>query len=336
MNNSRYMMIISRTPVRVSFCGGGTDVDWFSQASENGGMVTSLALDRYIHVTVNKRFDNRIRLSYSKLEIVDNFEELEHELVRESMRMTGVTSGVEITTIADIPSRGTGLGSSSSVTVGLLNALHCFAGRSVSASQLASEACQIEIDILKQPIGRQDQYAASYGGINTIKFCNNGDVLVEPIDISDDIKSRISEEFSLIFTGKSRSASSILSNSVSEGKLAIDNLKRIRDQADEAKDFLSSGRLSNLGSLLNEAWEMKRGISESVSDSFLDETYERIISTGATGAKLLGAGGGGFFLVHGDSETRQKLKLEFSSDFRMIPLNIDNMGSSIIHNDSQR
>ena len=330
------MMIISRTPVRVSFCGGGTDVDWFSQASENGGMVTSLALDRYIHVTVNKRFDNRIRLSYSKLEIVDNFEELEHELVRESMRMTGVTSGVEITTIADIPSRGTGLGSSSSVTVGLLNALHSFAGRSVSASQLASEACKIEIDILKQPIGRQDQYAASYGGINTIKFCNNGDVLVEPIDISDDVKSRISEEFTLIFTGKSRSASSILSNSVSEGKFAIDNLKRIRVQADEAKDFLNSGRLSDLGSLLNEAWEMKRGISESVSDSFLDETYERIISTGATGAKLLGAGGGGFFLVHGDSETRQKLKLEFSSDFRMIPLNIDNMGSSIIHNDSQR
>ena len=330
------MMIISRTPVRVSFCGGGTDVDWFSQASENGGMVTSLALDRYIHVTVNKRFDNRIRLSYSKLEIVDDFEELEHELVRESMRMTGVTSGVEITTIADIPSRGTGLGSSSSVTVGLLNALHCFAGRSVSATQLASEACQIEIDILKQPIGRQDQYAASYGGINTIKFCNNGDVLVEAIDISDDIKSRISEEFTLIFTGKSRSASSILSNSVSEGKFAIDNLKRIREQADEAKDFLNSGRLSDLGSLLNEAWEMKRGISESVSDSFLDETYERIISTGATGAKLLGAGGGGFFLVHGDVETRQKLKLEFSSDFRMIPLNIDNMGSSIIHNDSQR
>ena len=330
------MMIISRTPVRVSFCGGGTDVDWFSQASENGGMVTSLALDRYIHVTVNKRFDNRIRLSYSKLEIVDNFEELEHELVRESMRMTGVTSGVEITTIADIPSRGTGLGSSSSVTVGLLNALHSFAGRSVSASQLASEACKIEIDILKQPIGRQDQYAASYGGINTIKFCNNGDVLVEPIDISDDVKSRISEEFTLIFTGKSRSASSILSNSVSEGKFAIDNLKRIRVQADEAKDFLNSGRLSDLGSLLNEAWEMKRGISESVSDSFLDETYERIISTGATGAKLLGAGGGGFFLVHGDFETRQKLKLEFSSDFKMIPLNIDNMGSSIIHNDSQR
>ena len=330
------MMIISRTPVRVSFCGGGTDVDWFSQSSENGGMVTSLALDRYIHVTVNKRFDDRIRVSYSKLEIVDNFEDIEHELVRESMRMTGVTSGVEITTIADIPSRGTGLGSSSSVTVGLLNALHCFAGRSVSASQLASEACQIEINILEQPIGRQDQYAASFGGINTIKFCRNGDVLVEPIDISQNIRSKISQEFTLIFTGKSRSASSILSNSVVEGKSAIKNLQRIREQADEAKNHLNTGELSKLGSLLNEAWNMKRGISETISNNFLDEMYSRIISTGATGAKLLGAGGGGFFLVHGSLEIREKLELEFSPNCKMIPLNIDNIGSSIIHNDSHR
>ena len=329
-------MIISRTPVRVSFCGGGTDTDWFSKAHTNGGMVTSLALAKYIHVTVNQRFDNRERVSYSKLEIVDDFENLEHELVRESMRMTGVTSGIEITTIADIPSRGTGLGSSSSVTVGLLNALHCFAGRSVSASQLASEACQIEIDILGQPIGRQDQYAASFGGINTINFCQNGDVLVEPIEISENIRSRISEEFTLIFTGKSRSASSVLSNSVSEGKSAIENLLRIREQADEASNYINSGDLSKLGALLNEAWGMKRGISKSVSNDFLDQMYERIISTGATGAKLLGAGGGGFFLVHGDHTIRQKLELEFSSDYRMIPLLIDNIGSSIIHNDSQR
>ena len=152
MNYPINMMIISRTPVRVSFCGGGTDVDWYSKSSENGGMVTSLTIDRYIHVTVNRRFDDRIRVSYSKLEIVDNFEDIEHELVRESMRITGVTSGVEITTIADIPSRGTGLGSSSAVTVGLLNALHCFAGRDVPASQLAAEACEIEINILGQPM----------------------------------------------------------------------------------------------------------------------------------------------------------------------------------------
>ena len=328
-------MIISRTPVRVSFCGGGTDVDWFSTSSEKGGMVTSLAIDRYIHVIVNRRFDERIRLSYSKLEVVDNFEDLEHELVRESMRITGVTSGVEITTIADIPSRGTGLGSSSAVTVGLLNALHCFAGRNVSASQLASEACEIEIKILGQPIGRQDQYAAAFGGINSIRFCSDGNVIVDPINISEKIQSNISDEFTLIFTGQNRSASAVLLNSEEEGKSAIDNLIRIREQADEARDFLSSGDLSKLGLLLNEAWSMKRGISSNVSNDFLDEMYSQIMSTGANGAKLLGAGGGGFFLVHGDQKLREKLQSDFSSEHRMLPLNIDFNGSSIIFNDSR-
>ncbi len=328
-------MIISRTPVRVSFCGGGTDVDWFSTSSEKGGMVTSLAIDRYIHVIVNRRFDERIRLSYSKLEVVDNFEDLEHELVRESMRITGVTSGVEITTIADIPSRGTGLGSSSAVTVGLLNALHCFAGRNVSASQLASEACEIEIKILGQPIGRQDQYAAAFGGINSIRFCSDGNVIVDPINISEKIQSNISDEFTLIFTGQNRSASAVLLNSEEEGKSAIDNLIRIREQADEARDFLSSGDLSKLGLLLNEAWSMKRGISSNVSNDFLDEMYSQIMSTGANGAKLLGAGGGGFFLVHGDQQLREKLQSDFSSEHRMLPLNIDFNGSSIIFNDSR-
>ena len=156
-------MIISRTPLRASFCGGGTDIDSFSHTEEEGGMVVSVSLQSYIHITVNKRFDDMVRVSYSKMELVENFEDLEHELVREAMRITGITSGVEITTIADIPSRGTGLGSSSSVTVGLLNALHTYAGRSTSPKQLAEEACMIEIDILKQPIGRQDQYAAAYG-----------------------------------------------------------------------------------------------------------------------------------------------------------------------------
>ena len=328
-------MIISRTPVRVSFCGGGTDVDWFSTSSEKGGMVTSLAIDRYIHVIVNRRFDERIRLSYSKLEVVDNFEDLEHELVRESMRITGVTSGVEITTIADIPSRGTGLGSSSAVTVGLLNALHCFAGRNVSASQLASEACEIEIKILGQPIGRQDQYAAAFGGINSIRFCSDGNVIVDPINISEKIQSNISDEFTLIFTGQNRSASAVLLNSEEEGKSAIDNLIRIREQADEARDFLSSGDLSKLGLLLNEAWSMKRGISSNVSNDFLDEMYSQIMSNGANGAKLLGAGGGGFFLVHGDQQLREKLQSDFSSEHRMLPLNIDFNGSSIIFNDSR-
>ena len=178
-------MIISRTPLRASFCGGGTDIDSFSKTEERGGKVVSLAIDKYIHVLVNKRFDERVRVSYSSLELVDDFEDLKHELVREAMRLTGVTSGVEITTIADIPSRGTGLGSSSTVTVGLLNALHKFAGRDASPAQLAEEACLIEIDILGQPIGRQDQYAAAFGGLNAFSFDSKG-VRVEPIIVSCD------------------------------------------------------------------------------------------------------------------------------------------------------
>ena len=167
-------MIISRTPLRVSFCGGGTDIDDFSMSEPKGGRVVSAALSRYVYVTINRRFDDRIRVSYSTMEDVGSIENIQHGLVREALRLTGIESGVEITTIADIPGQGTGLGSSSSVTVGLLNAMHAFQGREVSKEQLADEACQIEIDTLGAPIGRQDQYAASFGGVNSIRFGENG------------------------------------------------------------------------------------------------------------------------------------------------------------------
>ena len=244
-------MIISRTPLRASFCGGGTDIDSFSKLEESGGKVVSLAIDKYIHVLVNKRFDERVRVSYSSLELVDDFEDLKHELVREAMRLTGVTSGVEITTIADIPSRGTGLGSSSTVTVGLLNALHKFAGRDASPAQLAEEACLIEIDILGQPIGRQDQYAAAFGGINAFSFDSEG-VRVEPIIVS--CESKIREEFTLVFTGLSRSASEVLKEVPRDPNNKLARLRRIRNQADTAEQFLNEGKLSKLGILIGEAW----------------------------------------------------------------------------------
>ncbi len=323
-------MIISRTPVRVSFCGGGTDIDSFSMSEPEGGRVVSLALDRHIHVTVNRRFDDRVRLSYSKMELVDDFENLEHELAREAMRMTGVTSGVEITTIADIPSRGTGLGSSSAVTVGLLNALHMFAGHEASPEQLAREACEIEIDILGQPIGRQDQYAAAYGGINSIRF-DQGGVSVEQIDVSDEIIERISEEFTLVFTGRSRSASEVLSEAPEDEFDKLSRLRSIRGHADLAYHLMSKGDISGLGSLIGEAWDAKRGISASVSGGDLDTLHERIMATGARGAKLLGAGGGGFFLVHGDASLREKLA-SLGNSHRLIPVNVDWIGSEIIHN----
>ena len=325
------LMIISRTPVRVSFCGGGTDVDWFASSEPDGGMVTSLALDRHIHVTVNRRFDDRVRVSYSSMELVDDFEDLEHELVREAMRMTGITSGVEITTIADIPSRGTGLGSSSAVTVGLLNALHRFAGRVASPEQLADEACRIEIDVLGQPIGRQDQYAAAYGGVNSITFGPDG-VGVNPLQISPYVINRLSEEFTLVFTGTSRSASEVLSEAPEDPADKLARLRAIREQADEARGMLESGDLGALGALIGDAWDSKRGISPGVSSDEIDTLHDRIMTMGATGAKLLGAGGGGFFLVHGKGGLRDSLA-ELGLENRIIPLDVDGEGSVIIHED---
>lgn len=319
-------MIISRTPLRASFCGGGTDIDSFSKSEESGGKVVSLAIDKYIHVLVNKRFDERVRVSYSSLELVDDFEDLKHELVREAMRVTGVTSGVEITTIADIPSRGTGLGSSSTVTVGLLNALHKFAGRDASPSQLAEEACLIEIDILGQPIGRQDQYAAAYGGINAISFDSEG-VRVEPIMVS--CMSQIRDEFTLVFTGLTRSASEVLGEAPSNPDNKLTRLRKIRNQADTAEQLLSEGELSKLGILIGEAWYEKRDISAGVSDDVIDSLHDEIMSLGASGAKLLGAGGGGFFLVHGEKDLRDRLH-QLNDKNRLIPLGVDDIGSTII------
>ena len=294
-------------------------------------MVTSLALDRHIHVTVNRRFDDRVRVSYSSMELVDDFEDLEHELVREAMRMTGITSGVEITTIADIPSRGTGLGSSSAVTVGLLNALHRFAGHVASPEQLADEACRIEIDVLGQPIGRQDQYAAAYGGVNSITFGPDG-VGVNPLQISPYVINRLSEEFTLVFTGTSRSASEVLSEAPEDPADKLARLRAIREQADEARGMLESGDLGALGALIGDAWDSKRGISHGVSSDEIDTLHDRIMTMGATGAKLLGAGGGGFFLVHGKGGLRDSLA-ELGLENRMIPLDVDGEGSVIIHED---
>tara|TARA_Y100000766_G_scaffold73554_1_gene62027 strand:- start:2973 stop:3941 length:969 start_codon:yes stop_codon:yes gene_type:complete len=319
-------MIISRTPLRASFCGGGTDIDSFSKTEESGGKVVSLAIDKYIHVLVNKRFDERVRVSYSSLELVDDFEDLKHELVREAMRVTGVTSGVEITTIADIPSRGTGLGSSSTVTVGLLNALHKFAGHDASPAQLAEEACLIEIDILGQPIGRQDQYAAAFGGINAISFdCK--EVRVEPIIVS--CESQIRDEFTLVFTGLSRSASEVLSEAPTDPNNKLMRLRKIRNQADTAEQFLNDCELSKLGILIGEAWNEKRGISAGVSGNEIDSLHDEIMELGASGAKLLGAGGGGFFLVHGEKDLRDRLR-QLHAKNRLIPLGIDDIGSTII------
>lgn len=326
-------MIISRTPLRVSFCGGGTDIDGFSMSEPSGGRVVSTAINKYVYVTMNRRFDDRIRISYSSMEDVDSVSRIQHGLVREAMRLTGIESGVEITTIADIPGRGTGLGSSSSVTVGLLNAMHSFQGREPSKEQLAEEACKIEIEIMGAPIGRQDQYAASFGGINSISF-GKGGVAVEPIEIENDLLSRVSRNFTLVFTGITRSASKVLSEE-SEDELDKSNRMRvIREHADKAAIMFQNGDLDSIGDLLNETWNAKRGISSLITNQSIDELHGRVMSSGAKGAKLLGAGNGGFLLVYGGDGLRNTLQSELGPGFRMFPLDIDFSGSVIIHGNS--
>ena len=323
-------MIISRTPLRVSFCGGGTDIDEFSMTESSGGRVVSTAINKYVYVTMNQRFDERIRISYSSMEDVDSVSQIQHGLVRESLRLTGIESGVEITTIADIPGRGTGLGSSSSVTVGLLNAMHSFQGRNPSKEQLAEEACKIEIEIMGAPIGRQDQYAASFGGINSIRF-GDGGVIVEPIEIGNDLISKISNNFTLVFTGMTRSASEVLSEESEDEQDKSSRMRMIREHADKAAIMFQNGDLDSIGGLLNETWNAKRGISSLITNPSIDELHGNVMTSGAKGAKLLGAGNGGFLLVYGNDGLRGTLQGNLGPEFRMFPLDIDFSGSVIIH-----
>jgi len=283
--------------------------------------VTSLSLARYIHVTVNQRFDDDIRLSYSKTEIVQDFEDLQHELVREAMRMVGVRGGVEITTIADIPSRGTGLGSSSAVTVGLLSALYEYVGKSVSALTLAEQACQIEIEILGQPVGRQDQYGCAVGGVNHIRFLPDGSTVVEPLELSDEIIARMGEEFTLLYTGKTRSAAELLARQSAQTAHHTAQLGRMCDQARQARDALLVGDLEQVGDLLHEGWELKQQLASGITLPEIDELYSTVRNCGATGGKLLGAGGGGFILFHGSPEVRAKVA-QALPEHRMLPLEV--------------
>ena len=322
-------MIISRTPLRVSFCGGGTDIDDFSMSEPKGGRVVSAALSRYVYVTINRRFDDRLRASYSTMEDVDSLDKIQHDLIREALRLTGIDSGIEITTIADIPGQGTGLGSSSTVTVGLLNAMHAFQGREVSKEQLAEEACQIEIDTLGAPIGRQDQYAASFGGVNSIRFGENG-VKVEPIEVSEGLAKKFSENFTLVFTGLTRSASKVLSEESDDRSDKIRRMREIRNHADEAASHIEQENLDSLGAILNKTWLSKREASSIVTNKQIDDLYNRAISSGAIGAKLLGAGNGGFLLVCGNRHLRGILQRDLGESHRMFPLEIDFSGSKII------
>ncbi|MFZ5516811.1 MAG: GHMP kinase [Candidatus Zhuqueibacterota bacterium] len=323
------MMIISQTPLRVSLAGGGTDLASFYQQEE--GCVLSSAIDKFIFVIIKERFDEKIYINYSKKEIVDTVDEIEHGLVREAMKKTGVSHGVEITTLADIPSSGSGLGSSSSVTVGLLNALYAYQGELVTAERLAREACEIEIDILKKPIGKQDQYIAAYGGIRFIKFCKNEEVIVEKIALQNSHKRKFGSNLLLFFTGKTRSSDVILSEQKSNTNNKMSVLKQLKSQAKEIKDALEANAFDQVGNILAAGWDYKKQLASKISNGFIDEMYQKAIKAGAMGGKISGAGGGGFLLLYCQRENQNRVR-EALNGFREFPFFLEKDGTKIIFN----
>jgi D-glycero-alpha-D-manno-heptose-7-phosphate kinase len=322
-------MIITQTPLRIGLLGGGTDLPDYYR--EHGGRVLNCAIDKYVYVIVKQRFDDDIYVNYSKKEIVSRVEDLEHELVRETMRMTGVTSGVEITTLADIPSAGSGLGSSSAVTVGLLQALFAYQGHQVSAGELAERACTIEIERCGKPIGKQDQYIAAFGGIRDIRFGPGEEVVPEEVELSATDRRALQRNILLFYTGITRSADPILAEQNANIKARRPQLDLLRDLAVFAADRLRGGDLDVVGAAMRESWEAKRKLASGVSNSRIDEAVSRALDAGASGAKLTGAGGGGFLLVICPMERQQAVR-DSLADMRELPVKLDRLGSRVVLN----
>ncbi len=321
-------MIISRTPFRVSFAGGGTDLKAFYQ--HEPGAVISTTIDKYMYLTVNERFDHTVRVSYSKTEIAETAQEIRHPLVREALKKVGILNGIEVTSISDIPA-GTGFGSSSSFTVGLLNALYAYSGTYAPPERLASEACEIEIDIVGEPIGKQDQYIAAYGGLQYIRFNPDESVFVDPVVCTRELKTSLSDRLMLFYTGITRSAGEILEEQRKETGNKFDFLRTMSHLAGEIRRIFQEGRnLDEFGELLHEGWMLKRELASGITNELVDFAYERAREAGAVGGKLLGAGGGGFLLLYVPEHRRPKVRNALS-DLREIPFDLEPQGTKIVH-----
>lgn len=319
-------MIITRTPFRLSFAGGGSDLREFY--SRNGyGAVVSTSINRYMYIAIHPYFHDKIRIKYSRTEDVDNVDQIKHSIVRECLKKVRVGKGIEIASFADVPA-GTGLGSSSSFTVGLLNALYAYKGKLVSKERLAREACEIEIDLLKEPIGKQDQYAAAYGGLNFIKFDRDEGVEVSPVGLAESTQRKLERSLSLYYIGGQRLSRSILREQRENTKKEKQarNLEKMVGLAEELRDALDKGDVGALGGILHRGWLYKRELASEVANSRIDVFYEEALKAGATGGKLLGAGGSGFFLLH----SRDHKALKELLGCRVLPFNIDRGGTRVI------
>jgi D-glycero-alpha-D-manno-heptose-7-phosphate kinase len=320
-------VIITQTPYRVSFAGGGTDLPAFYE--HEYGAVLSVGVSHHMYVTVSPRFERTTRVAYTKVEIADGIDRIEHTIAREALRMTGLGEHLEITTVGDVPA-GTGMGSSSSLAVGILNALYAYKGQVTSPGSLAQKACEIEIDILKKPIGRQDQYAAAFGGVNYIRFNPDHSVDVEPVPCAPSFLNDLEDHILLLYTDQQRDADVILKKQ-SEGSVSkMDVLRQMRDLAAEMRVTMGgSGNLEDFGRLLHEGWLLKRSLGFGISNAGIDDWYEAARKAGAMGGKLLGAGGGGFLLVMAPPDRHEAIR-EAVGRPREIDFRIDRRGSRVI------
>lgn len=320
-------MIISQTPFRVSFAGGGTDLPAFYEREY--GAVFSVAIQHHMYVTVHKRFEDNVRISYSQTELADTVDAIQHELVREAMKSTQSVGPIEVTTIADVPA-GTGLGSSSTLSVGLVNAFNAHHGKITSASVLAEEACRIEIDRLGHPIGKQDQYAAAFGGVNYIRFDPSGAVDVEPVPLKAETRNEFERHILMVYTAQQRKADDILAKQ-SEGtadKMSV--LRAMRDLAQEMRHSLTGvPDFRRFAELLHEGWLLKSSLGFGITNAGVDQWYEAALGSGAWGGKLLGAGGGGFLLLFAPPESHGAI-LESLDNPKRLPFQIDPLGSRIV------
>jgi D-glycero-alpha-D-manno-heptose-7-phosphate kinase len=322
-------MIGTRTPFRISFAGGGSDLKEFYQ--RHPGCVLSATINKYMFIFVHPFFDERIQVKYSKTELVNDVSEIKHPIVREALRKFGI-NGIDINSIADIPA-GTGLGSSGSFAVGLLNALHAYCGKNSAKETMAQEACEIEIDILNEPIGKQDQYAAAFGGLNFITFNSDDTVDVEPVMMHPDKCQEFENNLLFFYMGGARPAREILAdqkkNTISDKK-TFSIIIKMTELARNLKDSLCAGKLHDVGAILDEGWVLKKELSSKITDEKIDYYYNKAINNGASGGKLLGAGGGGFLMLYCEMPHQEKLRQSLQ-DLKEYQFKFDSFGTKVIY-----
>lgn len=322
-------MIMSRTPLRITFVGGGTDLPEFYKNYGNGAVISS-AINKYVYVIIHKRFDDSIRVGYTKTEIVKNVEDIMHPTVRESLKFLGISGGIEITTMADIPSGGTGMGSSSSFLVGLLNALHAWKGEYATPAELAEEAVEIERSILKEPGGKQDQYIAAFGGLQLMEFEKDEVVNIIPIIMKESSRKKLQSHLLMIYTGIERSSANIHLKQRLQIKKHLNSYKKMAKLAYNMFDDLSDNKWDKTGIYLTQNWNLKKTLSDGITDGVINDHIIRAHKAGAQGWKLIGAGGGGFLLFYAPKNKHTDI-IKSLKPLRPEPFEFSFSGSRIVY-----